>query len=368
MPPVTLYQCWIPWRLSALITVLERSPPAQSTALGRPGGTRSRRATDSIIGRWMAPSMWPSSHSKGSRTSMTARSRPSSSHSARSCTVICGTDSTGNPPLFHSIIPHWRNPATSSTPTRESACTAGWSSDGRCARISSGTPPGPAHATRSANCGLSIQTLSAPGMWLSPYVPGSRRSTTHSPRWTASHASRAVYGRGFAAWSGISPLFLPTILSNWGGFGGRSRMMKSTNAARSRSCNAALKRRSKPIVEPAVAEPLMIEGEASGPVSEDRRVRRGGEVAVARDVVGVGVRLDDVRDLQALAPRQSQIFVDTVAARIDDDGLAGLAAADQVREAPGLLVQDLLEDHPGPILCQDLSASRPSPSRSWLPW
>src|SRR5207247_6059237 len=98
----------------------------------------------------------------------------------------------------------------------------------------------------------------------------------------------------------------------------------------------------------AVAEPLMIEGEASGPVSEDRRVRRGGEVAVARDVVGVGVRLDDVRDLQALAPRQSQIFVDAVAARIDDDGLAGLAAADQVREAPGLLVQDLLEDHPGP--------------------
>src|SRR5204862_533229 len=80
---------------------------------------------------------------------------------------------------------------------------------------------------------------------------GSRRSTTHSPRRTASHASRAVYGRGFAAWSGISPRFLPTFFSNWGGFGGRSRMMNSTNAARSRSCNAGLKRRSKPIVEPA---------------------------------------------------------------------------------------------------------------------
>jgi len=168
--------------------------------------------------------------------------------------VICGTVSRGKPQLFHSIIPHWRNPATSSTPTRESACTARSRSDGPGARRSNGTPGGTAHATRSANCGLSIQTLSAPGMWLSPYVPGSRRSTTHSPRWTASHASRAAYGRGFAEWSGISPRFLPTIFSNWGGFGGRSRMMKSTNAARSRSCSAALKRRSKPIVEPVFAD------------------------------------------------------------------------------------------------------------------
>src|SRR5207245_9804156 len=93
---------------------------------------------------------------------------------------------------------------------------------------------------------------------------------------------------------------------------------------------------------------MRVEGEARGPRSEDRSGRGGGVGAVARDVVGVGVRLDDVRDLQALAPRQSQIFVDAVAARIDDDSLAGLAAADQVREAPGLLVQDLLEDHPGP--------------------
>src|SRR5207249_949740 len=259
MPPVTLYQCWMPWRLSALITVLERSPPAQSTAFGRSSGTRSRRVRDSIIGRWRAPSMWPSSH-----------------------------------------------------------------------------------ATRSANCGLSIHTLIAPGTWPSPYAPGSRRSTTHSPRRTASHASRAVYGRGFAAWSGISPRFLPTIFSNWGGFGGRSRMMNSTNAARSRSCNAGLKRRSKPIVEPAfadiarphvervaVAQPLVVEGEPGRRVGEDRRARRGGEVTVARDVIGVRVRLDDVRDREAAAPGQSQIFVDAVAPGIDDDGPPGLAAADQ---------------------------------------
>src|SRR5207245_6621062 len=88
----------------------------------------------------------------------------------------------------------------------------------------------------------------------SPYVAGSRRSRTTSPRRTASHASRAVYGRGFAATRETSPLFLLTIFSNDGGFGGRSRMRKSTNAPRSRICRAGLKRRSKPIVEPDFAD------------------------------------------------------------------------------------------------------------------
>ena len=75
-----------------------------------------------------------------------------------------------------------------------------------------------------------------------------------SPRRTAAQASRALYGRGFADTSGISPRFLPTIFSNEGGLGGRSRMRKSTNAARSRSWSAGLKRRSKPIVEPDFAD------------------------------------------------------------------------------------------------------------------
>jgi len=99
----------------------------------------------------------------------------------------------------------------------------------------------------------------------------------------------------------------------------------------------------------AVAQPLVVEGEPGRRVGEDRRARRGGEVTVARDVIGVRVRLDDVRDREAAAPGQSQIFVDAVAPGIDDDGPPGLAAADQVREAPGLFVDDLLEDHPGSL-------------------
>jgi hypothetical protein len=43
---------------------------------------------------------------------------------------------------------------------------------------------------------------------------------------------------------------LLTIFSNDGGFGGRSRIRKSTNAPRSRNWSAGLKRRSKPIVDP----------------------------------------------------------------------------------------------------------------------
>jgi len=55
----------------------------------------------------------------------------------------------------------------------------------------------------------------------------------------------------------------------------------------------------------AVPEPLVVEREPGRRVGEDRRASRGGEVAVAGDVVGVGVRLDDVRDREATAPRQS---------------------------------------------------------------
>src|SRR4026208_204847 len=73
MPPMTLYQSVSPARASALITVLERSPPAHRTALGRPSGTRSLRASASPIGTWSAPSLCPSPHSTGSRTAMTTR-------------------------------------------------------------------------------------------------------------------------------------------------------------------------------------------------------------------------------------------------------------------------------------------------------
>src|SRR5262245_7468580 len=193
MPPATLNHRARPWRFSALITVLERRPPAQRTALGRSAGTSPRRLIASSMGRWSAPSMWPSRHSTGSRTSMTATSRPSSSHSARSQTVICGTVSTGRPSLFHSIIPRSITPITWSTPTRASARNARSMSDGVCVSTIRGAPSGANQPTRSPNCGLSIQTLIAPGTWPSPYVAGSRKSSTQAPpALTASQVSRAV--------------------------------------------------------------------------------------------------------------------------------------------------------------------------------
>src|SRR5262249_57994388 len=59
MPPVTLNQRSMPWRLSALITVLERRPPAQRTALGRSAGTSPTRRTASSIGRGPRPPQVP---------------------------------------------------------------------------------------------------------------------------------------------------------------------------------------------------------------------------------------------------------------------------------------------------------------------
>src|SRR5581483_1116791 len=68
------------------------------------------------------------------------------------------------------------------------------------------------------------------------------------------HAPRAVYGRGLAELSGIRPLFLATIVSKDGGFGGTPSIRKSTKRALSRNCSAGLKRRSKPMVEPVLAD------------------------------------------------------------------------------------------------------------------
>src|SRR5262249_42955822 len=90
---------------------------------------------------------------------------------------------------------------------------------------------------------------------------------------------------------------------------------------------------------------LVVEGHPGGPVNEDRRPHCLGQIAVTRDVVGVRVRLEDVADREALLGGQAEGLGDAVAARIDDEGLAGLPAADQVRQAAGLFVEYLLEDH-----------------------
>jgi len=56
-----------------------------------------------------------------------------------------------------------------------------------------------------------------------------------APACAASHASRALIGRGLAAVSGSRPRFFATIVSKAAGFGGTPSMMKSTNAPCCRS-------------------------------------------------------------------------------------------------------------------------------------
>ena len=68
------------------------------------------------------------------------------------------------------------------------------------------------------------------------------------------------------------------------------------------------------------------------------------EAAVAGEVVGVRVRLDDADDLDAALIRLRQHALDRVR-RIDDRGDACFLVTDQVRRAPEIVVQELLEEH-----------------------
>ena len=68
------------------------------------------------------------------------------------------------------------------------------------------------------------------------------------------------------------------------------------------------------------------------------------EAAVARDVVGVRVGLERADDAYLEPLRLRQHLLDRVR-RIDDDGFARLLAADEIRGAPEIAVQDLREEH-----------------------
>src|SRR5437764_2953323 len=68
------------------------------------------------------------------------------------------------------------------------------------------------------------------------------------------------------------------------------------------------------------------------------------ETSVARDMVGVRVRLENANDAYAAAPRLIQIALDRVC-RVDDDCLAGLLVADQVGRAAEVVVHELPKDH-----------------------
>ena len=68
------------------------------------------------------------------------------------------------------------------------------------------------------------------------------------------------------------------------------------------------------------------------------------EPAVARDVVGVRVRLERPHDAHLEPFRLCEHLLDRVR-RVDHDGLLRLLAADEVRGAPEIAVQDLREQH-----------------------
>ena len=93
---------------------------------------------------------------------------------------------------------------------------------------------------------------------------------------------------------------------------------------------------------------LVLEHRRRRAMQDDRRLGGGDEVTVAGDMVGVRVRLEHVGDAKTLLAGDPEVVRHAVAAGIDDDRLPRLAASDEVREAPRLLVHELLEDHRPP--------------------
>jgi hypothetical protein len=95
---------------------------------------------------------------------------------------------------------------------------------------------------------------------------------------------------------------------------------------------------------PPVVERLVVVGGRGVAVDVDRRAGRRGEPAVARDVVGVVVRLEDVVDPHAHVAREREVLLD-VELRVDDRRDAHVLVADQIRRAAEVVVRDLAEDH-----------------------
>ena len=107
---------------------------------------------------------------------------------------------------------------------------------------------------------------------------------------------------------------------------------------------------------PAVVERLVVVVGVGVAVDVDGRAGGGDEAAVAGDVVGVVVGLQDVLDAHAEVAREAQVLVD-VELGVDDRGDAGVLVADEVAGAAEVVVGELAEDHLG---------LRPW-SRSWRP-
>ena len=94
----------------------------------------------------------------------------------------------------------------------------------------------------------------------------------------------------------------------------------------------------------AVVERLVLVVGRGLAMDVDRRAGRGPQPAVAGDVIGVVVGLEDVLDAHAHVARQLEVLVD-LEPRIDHRRHPGLLVADQVGRAAEVVMGDLAEDH-----------------------
>ena len=95
---------------------------------------------------------------------------------------------------------------------------------------------------------------------------------------------------------------------------------------------------------PAVVEGLVVVVGLGVAMDVDGRAGGGDEAAVAGDVVGVVVGLQDVLDADAEVAREAQVLVD-VELGVDHGGDAGVLIADEVAGAAEVVVGELAEDH-----------------------
>ena len=97
----------------------------------------------------------------------------------------------------------------------------------------------------------------------------------------------------------------------------------------------------------AVGERVMLELDAGALRQVGRRAGAGDEGGEARDVVGLHVRLEHGDDLRALRLGQRDVLVDEIDVRVDDGERAVRLAAQEIRGAGRVVVQQLSEVHAG---------------------
>ena len=94
----------------------------------------------------------------------------------------------------------------------------------------------------------------------------------------------------------------------------------------------------------SVLQRLVRERGASDLVDSYRNAVIEREAAVAGHVVGVRVRLEHARESHVASLALVQVLLDRIG-RIDDGGHSGVLVAHEVRSAPEVVVDELLEEH-----------------------